>query len=69
MIEATLEDSKCAQSYDWLDRDPMDEACKECGESGSTGWQCAGGSHWICRGCVISIAKKCKATGRDFSKC
>ena len=28
----------------------MDEACKERGESGNTGWQCAGGSHaldWV----------------------
>jgi hypothetical protein len=47
----------------------MDEACKECGESGNTGWQCAGGSHWICRGCVISMAKTAKAEGRDFNKC
>jgi hypothetical protein len=59
--EALLEMGQCSQGYDWNERDKI-EPCQAdgCGASGVVGWQCGGGSHWMCRGCVVKHAKKNK---------
>jgi hypothetical protein len=59
--EALLEMGQCSQGFDWNERDQI-EPCQAggCGASGVDGWQCGGGSHWMCRGCVRTHAKKNK---------
>eukprot|EP00931_Biecheleriopsis_adriatica_P033900 TRINITY_DN1964_c0_g1_i3.p1 TRINITY_DN1964_c0_g1~~TRINITY_DN1964_c0_g1_i3.p1 ORF type:complete len:497 (-),score=59.99 TRINITY_DN1964_c0_g1_i3:211-1701(-) len=42
----------CPQSYEWQKREVMQGECMECGQSGKPGYQCEGGSHWVCLRCL-----------------
>jgi hypothetical protein len=57
--EALLEMGQCSQGFDWIERDQI-QACDACGASGMDGWNCSAGGHWMCRGCVLTHAKKNK---------
>jgi hypothetical protein len=51
----------CPQSFKWSRRTSMDEDCQKCGGKNTVvgsgrragGFQCEGGSHWVCMGCIM----------------
>lgn len=59
MVQAALDNiGRCQQGYAWDRRDAIRCACQKCGESGRPGWQCKGGTHWVCRSCIKKEAKR-----------
>jgi hypothetical protein len=46
----------CPESYQWEKRNTMEQTCGKCQGKRSHGrpggYQCAGGSHWVCHGCL-----------------
>jgi hypothetical protein len=48
----------CPQSFKWSKRSSMSEPCMKCDGAKSkrckgAGYQCEGGSHWVCSGCLL----------------
>ena len=43
---------KCPQMYEWTRGYYPDNECGKCGKTVSNGFNCEGGSHYVCMGCV-----------------
>jgi SpoVK/Ycf46/Vps4 family AAA+-type ATPase/DNA-binding beta-propeller fold protein YncE len=59
ILEALKMIGVCPQSFKWSKRASMDQACMKCsgkktnGRGRCGGYQCEGGSHWVCNGCLL----------------
>jgi hypothetical protein len=55
--EAISMAGQCSQGFAWDRRQQMSNACGKCGSgTGYEGYQCQGGSHWLCMPCIRSAA-------------
>jgi hypothetical protein len=58
-VVAALSDlGQCEAGFNWNDRASIDSPCQQCGAAKVKGWQCSGGTHWMCRACVVKHAKR-----------
>jgi hypothetical protein len=55
--EAISMAGQCSQGFAWDHRQQISNACGQCGcGTGYEGYQCKGGTHWLCMPCIRSAA-------------
>ena len=48
---------QCSQGFAWDHRQKISSACGQCGcGTGYEGYQCKGGTHWLCMPCIRNAA-------------